>query len=240
MKSAGLLKREHFTTQHVVKLCKSWPQDIMETKITNGFKSWWGNLAEDKAISFCSKLCPGWNPRSSFVSRSCERGEVPQCLHFFWFSSPEHPFPTTGPGGGLLFGVTTMRICYAFKIYDWHLFLCFSTSSITASSGRPKCVCPSQLFQMAEKQPSPHSPRIVDPGRVCWDGKGPEGLTATFLLLLILRGALEQGPCRPCHASILLPALPGLAAPGLHPVLMSKAQRERKIKPLSAAKPSSP
>lgn len=99
---------------------------------------------------------------------------------------------------------------------------------------------PHSSSRWQRSSPVPTHQGIVDPGRVCWDGKGPEGLTATFLLLLILRGALEQGPCRPCHASILLPALPGLAAPGLHPVLMSKAQRERKIKPLSAAKPSSP
>lgn len=208
MKSAGLLKREHFTTQHVVKLCKSWPQDIMETKITNGFKSWWGNLAEDKAISFCSKLCPGWNPRSSFVSRSCERGEVPQYLHFFWFSSPEHPFPTTGPGGGLLFGVTTVLICYAFKIYDWHLFLCFSTSSITASSGRPKCVCPSQLFQMAEKQPSPHSPRD------CWPRQSLLGWERSW-------GADSHLPPPPhtpwCPGARAMPTLPCQHSPASPP-----------------------
>lgn len=37
-----------------------------------------------------------------------------------------------------------------------------------------------------------------------------------------------------------LPALPELAASGLHPDLMTKAQWERKIKPLGVAKPSSP
>lgn len=126
MKSAGRLKREHFSTQHVVKLCKSWPRDIMETKITNGFKSWWGNLAEDRATSFCSKLCPGWKPRSPYVTRSCERGEghsVPALLLvcFVWAFPSDH---TQGmdPREALLLGVTTVLFCYAFKISDWRIY----------------------------------------------------------------------------------------------------------------------
>lgn len=88
--------------------------------------------------------------------------------------------------------------------------------------------------------PAPIYKGIVAPGRVCWDGKGPEGLTATFLLLTLRVVPWRKGHADLAMPALLLPALPGLAAPGLHPVLVSKAQRERKIKPLSAAKPSSP
>lgn len=174
MKSAGLLKREHFTTQHVLKLCKSWPRDILETKIINGFKSWWGDLAEDGDISFCSKLCPGWNPRSSCVTRSCERGEVTQCLLYSLCPSPECSFLTT------LGAWSQLRLCslvwqlllccynwYAFKIYDWHLFLFFLIfhRCLKWEAKMDQCVCPLQLFQMAEKEPTPHSQRD------CWPRK---------------------------------------------------------------------
>lgn len=102
------------------------------------------------------------------------------------------------------------------------------------------CLSLSALQNVRETAQPPIYKGIVAPGRVCWDGKGPEGLTATFLLLTLRVVPWRKGHADLAMPALLPPALPGLAAPGLHPVLVSKAQRERKIKPLSAAKPSSP
>lgn len=209
MKSAGRLKREHFSTQHVVKLCKSWPRDIMETKITNGFKSWWGNLAEDRATSFCSKLCPGWKPRSPYVTRSCERGEghsVPALLLvcFAWAFPSDH---TQGmdPREALLLGVTTVLFCYAFKISEVFIFIgalfrifchCLKWETQTY-----QCVCPSQLFKMSEKQPIPHLQRDCCPRKSLLGWERPWGTDSHLPPPHTPCGALEKGPCRPCHAS---------------------------------------
>lgn len=77
--------------------CNAWPQDIMETKIINRFKSWWGKFAEDRAISFCSKWCSGWNLqlRSHYVTGDQKLGGrggslsvciMPICFTWvFWF-----------------------------------------------------------------------------------------------------------------------------------------------------------
>lgn len=159
MKSAELLKREHFTTQHVVKLCKSWPRDIMETKITDGFKSKWGSLAEDRAISlsFCSKLCPGWNPRSSSVS---EADSALLLVCFTWAFLSDHTWGME-PGEALLFDVTTVFFCYAFKIYDWHIYFYFYAfphlPSVSQVGDRNVSVCLS-LAALSNGREAAHSP----------------------------------------------------------------------------------
>lgn len=45
----------------MTKLYNSWPQDVTETKIIDGHKSWWDKFTEDRAIGLCSKWCSGWN-----------------------------------------------------------------------------------------------------------------------------------------------------------------------------------
>lgn len=114
------------------------------------------------------------------------------------------------------------------------LFLCFSTSSLTVPSGRPKCISvfvPRSSSKWQRRSPLPIHKGIVDPGRVCWDGRGPEGLAATLLPLTLCVVPWRKGCADLPMPALLPPALPGLAAPGLHPVLMSEAQREENKTP---------
>lgn len=66
----------------MTKLYNSWPQDITETKIIYGHKSWWGKFTEDGAISLCSKWCSGWNLQLFWAGKGLE-GPRPTFLLVF-------------------------------------------------------------------------------------------------------------------------------------------------------------
>lgn len=209
MKSAGLLKREHFTTQHVLELCKSWPWDIMETNITNGFKTWWGNLQGIGPSVSAQNCVQDETPEVSMSTEAVREGRsLSACTasHVLHLSVPFWPHSGHGARWGFPLRCDNSVLLLCFKnLYPIYLFLflCFSTSSITVSTGRPRCIsvfapCSSSKWQRSS--PLPFHRRIVDPGRICWDGKGPEGLTATFLLLTLCvvpqNRAMQTLPCQ--------------------------------------------
>ena len=94
------------------------------------------------------------------------------------------------------------------KTYDWSiylfLFVCFSTSSITISCGWPKCISefvPHSSSKWQRNSPIPIYKGLLTPGRACWAGKGPEGLTVAFLLPTLRVVPWRNGHAAPCHAS---------------------------------------
>lgn len=231
----------------------------METKIINGFKGWWGKFAEDRAISFCSKWCSGWNPqlRSHYVTDDQKMGGkgkslsvclTPHALHLsisFW--------PHSGYRARWIFAflhdnsMAVILLRFSVRIYDWSiylfLFVCFSASSVTISCGWPKCISefvPHSSSKWQRKSPIPIYKGILTLGRVCWAGKGPEGLTAAFLLFTVHVVPWRNGCAVPCHASPSPASPPRTGRLWADPVLMTKAQWEKKTKPLGVAKPSSP
>lgn len=117
---------------------------------------------------------------------------------------------------------------------DIFIFI-FSTSSITVSSGRPRCIIvfvPHSSSQWQRSSPFPTHKGIVDSGRVCWlfmgqqslcewVWKGPEGLTASFLLL-----TLCVVPHRKGHADPAMPALPPPALGCIHFLWVRHRERE--------------
>lgn len=62
-------------------------------------------------------------------------------------------------------------------------------------------VCPSQIFKIPEKQPSPHLQRDCCPRKSLLGWERPWGTDSHLPPPHTPCGALEKGPCRPCHAS---------------------------------------
>ena len=231
----------------------------METKIINEFKSWWGKFAEDRAISFCSKWCSGWNPelRSHHVTDDQKlegrRGSVSALLLicFTWAFPSDH---TQGiePGESLLFHMMTVWLffCYAFlslklvtEVFIYFYLYAFPhlpspyhvddlnvsvNLSLTAlQNGRETAQSPFTRGSSPREEPA-------GLGRALRDWQLPSSSPHSVWYPKEMAMQCLAMPALP------LPALPELAASGLHPVLMTKAQWDRKIKPLSVAKPSSP
>lgn len=127
----------------------------METKVINGFKSWWVKFAQDRTITFCSKWCSGWTLqlRNHYVIEDQKleggRGSLSVCitppmLHLsvsFWSHLGYRvrwifAFPCND-------SMAVLLLCFSvIEIHDWSiylfLFVCFSTSSVTLSCGWPK------------------------------------------------------------------------------------------------------
>lgn len=232
----------------------------METEIINGCKSWWGKFPDGRAISFASKWCSGWNPQlgSHYVTDDQKLGGrggslsvciTPHTLHLnisFW---PHSGYRARGTFAFLYddsMAILPLRFS-VIKIDDWSIYLfsfvCFSTLPLLYHAGDLNVGVHLSLAALQNGRGAAQSPftRVSSPweesaglGRALRDFQPPSFSSRSVWCPEEMAMQRFAGPALP------LPALPELAASGLHLVLMTKAQCERKIKPLSVAKPSSP
>lgn len=108
---------------------------------------------------------------------------VTQCLPCFLCASPESLFLTTlGTWSQVRLCSLVRQLCSSVMLLkfmtDIFIFI-FSTSSITVSSGRPRCInvfVPHSSSQWQRSSPFPTHKGIVDSGRVCWLFMGQQSL----------------------------------------------------------------
>lgn len=161
---------------------------------------------------------------------------------FTWAFPSDHTWDME-PGEALLFGVTTVLFCYAFKIYDWRIYFYFYAfphlPSLSQVGDLNVSVCLS-LAALPNGREGAHSPftkglltqeESAGMGEVLRDWQPPS--SPSHSVWCPGGRAVQTFPCQ--HFS--LQPSQGLLPLGCIQFLWVR-HRERKIKPLSAAKPS--